>query len=136
MFAGLNNFPDRPNLLSPASLAYIGDNVFELFIRTYLLETGGKPGHLHQQAIEYVNAEAQAKLLEKLRPELTTEEAAIVRRGRNAQTNVPSGVDRAVYQYSTAFEALVGYLYLAEEEERLLELFTEIKNYYQAGLLE
>ncbi|AGB40179.1 hypothetical protein Halha_0165 [Halobacteroides halobius DSM 5150] len=132
MFNNLNNFPSRPRLLSPSSLAYIGDSVFEVFIRTFLLEKGGKPNRLHQEAIKYVNATAQANLLEELRPELTKEEAVIVRRGRNTKTNSPSNVDQATYQYSTAFEALIGYLYLAGEEERLLELFAKIKELLHA----
>ncbi|GAB6099827.1 hypothetical protein JCM16358_17060 [Halanaerocella petrolearia] len=127
IFEKLNNFSNRPELLSPPSLAYIGDSVFELFIRTFLLEEGGKPNRLHQQAVEYVNAEAQAQLLEDIRPELTEDEAVIVRRGRNAKTNAPGNVDRATYQYSTAFETLIGYLYLAGKEDRLLELFNIIK---------
>ncbi|WP_408955485.1 Mini-ribonuclease 3 [Natroniella sp. ANB-PHB2] len=122
------DFPKRPNLLSPATMAYIGDSVFELFIRNLLLERNvAKPKKLHRQAIEYVNATAQADLLEELRKHLTEEELAIVRRGRNVNTNVPSNADPGDYQYSTAFEALLGYLYLKGEEERLVEVFKLIK---------
>ncbi|MCK8827995.1 ribonuclease III [Natroniella acetigena] len=128
MLKEIIDFPARPNLLSPATMAYIGDSVFELFIRNLLLErNAAKPKKLHRQAIEYVNATAQAELLEELREHLTEEELTIVRRGRNANTNVPSNADPADYQYSTAFEALLGYLYLKGEGGRLVELFELIK---------
>ncbi|MCK8816228.1 ribonuclease III [Natroniella sulfidigena] len=128
MLKEMIDFPARPNLLPPATMAYIGDSLFELFIRNLLLErNAAKPKKLHRQAIEYVNATAQAELLEQLREYLTEEELVIVRRGRNAKTNVPSSADPADYQYSTAFEALLGYLYLKGEEDRLLELFKLIK---------
>ncbi len=128
MIDRLIDFPKRPELLSPAIMAYIGDSLFELFIRNLLLERKVcKPHQLHQQAIKYVNATAQARLLERIRPDLTEEEAVIVRRGRNVKTGVPKNADPADYQYSTAFEALLGYLYLAEEEDRLIEIFNKIK---------
>jgi len=131
MLEEVNQFPERPELLSPTIMAYVGDSLFEMFIRTYLLEQNVcKPNELHQQAVEHVNAEAQAELLAELRPELTDQEQTIVRRGRNAKTNIPSSADRSTYQYSTAFEALLGYLYLAEEEERLQELFAQMREYY------
>jgi ribonuclease-3 family protein len=132
MLEGINELPDRPKLLSPNIMAYIGDSLFELFIRTYLLEENVcKPGKLHQQAIEYVNAKAQARLLEKLRDELTKEEESIVRRGRNASSKAPKGTDQATYQYSTGFETLLGYLYLTESEDRLQELLGIIKKLYR-----
>jgi len=90
-----------------------------------------KPNQLHQQAIDYVNAEAQADLLDQLRSDLTEEEKTIVRRGRNVSTGGSGAKDRTAYQYSTAFEALLGYLYLAEEEARLKELFGLMRQYYQ-----
>jgi len=128
MIDELIDFPKRPELLSPAIMAYIGDSLFELFIRNLLLERKiCKPHQLHQQAIKYVNATAQARLLERIKPELTKEETTIVRRGRNVKTGVPKNADPADYQYSTAFEALLGYLYLAKKEDRLFELFNRIR---------
>jgi len=128
MFGELIEFPGRAELLAPDTMAYIGDSVFELFIRNLILERNmAKPNQLHQEVIQYVNATAQANLLEKLRDDLTKEELVIVRRGRNIKTNVPKNANPADYQYSTAFEALIGYLYLAGKEQRLLEVFNKIK---------
>ncbi|TDX49306.1 Mini-ribonuclease 3 [Orenia marismortui] len=128
MLDKLINFPKRPNLLSPATMAYIGDSVFELFIRNLLLERRiVKPNDLHKEAIKYVNATSQSDLLKHLKGDLSDEELSIVRRGRNIKTGVPQNADPVDYQYSTAFEALIGYLYLAGKEDRLIELFTKIK---------
>ena len=131
MLEEVNDFPKRPNLLSPTTLAYVGDSIFELFIRTYLLEESiCKPNKLHKQAVEYVNAEAQAEILRRIRNGLSKTEEAIVRRGRNASSSSSGNVDHTTYQHSTAFEALLGYLYLAKEKERLKEILAEIKEYY------
>ena len=128
MFKDLIEFPKRPKLLSPAIMAYIGDSLFELFIRNFLLEQKVcKPNQLHKQAINYVNATSQAKLLEEIREELTEKETTIVRRGRNVKTSIPQNANSKDYRYSTAFEALLGYLYLSKAEERLMELFDIIK---------
>ncbi|MCK8826011.1 Mini-ribonuclease 3 [Fuchsiella alkaliacetigena] len=129
MFNNLISRPDSPHLLSPAVMAYIGDSVYELFIRSYLIEQGFKTGNqLHQEAIKYVNAEAQAELLNKLDDFLNEEEQIIVRRGRNSTSGqVPANTEVLDYRYSTAFEALLGYLYLAGKKERMLEILTRIK---------
>lgn len=128
-FQDLLQMPDNPRLLSPGIMAYIGDSVYELFIRSYLIESGiRKNNKLHKTAIKYVNAEAQAEILQQIRPNLTEEEETIVRRGRNCNSGqVPQSTDVVDYRYSTAFEALLGYLYLAEKKERLIKLLTEVK---------
>ncbi len=128
IFDGIIELPDRPKLMSAATLAYIGDSFYELFIRTTLIENKQKtPSQLHKTAIKYVNAGAQARLLEQLNDSLNKEEKSIVRRGRNADINVPSSADAADYHYSTGFEALLGYLYLKGDELRLEEILNEIK---------
>lgn len=109
------------NTLSPLTWAYVGDCVFELFVRTHLTNTTKlKPHMLHMEAIKYVKADAQVKLLHKIEEKLTDEEKDIVRRGRNAENHhVPKNSTVEEYSYSTAFEALIGYLYLTKQDDRL-----------------
>ncbi|SKA01586.1 Mini-ribonuclease 3 [Selenihalanaerobacter shriftii] len=129
MFNELLDLPKKPRLLSPGIMAYIGDSIYEVFIRSYLIEKGiRKNNDLHKMAIKYVNAEAQAELLRKIKPSLTKEEEIIVRRGRNSKSGqVPKSTDVANYRHSTAFEALLGYLYLDKKKARLREILAEIK---------
>jgi len=110
--------------MSPLTWAYIGDAVYELFIRKYLINTTNlKPHRLHIETIKYVKASAQANILRKLEPKLTQEEKDIVRRGRNTETHsAPKNANPEDYMYSTAFEALIGYLYLTEQKGRLGEI--------------
>ena len=112
------------NTLSPLTWAYVGDGVFELFVRTHLTNTTKlKPHMLHMEAIKYVKADAQVKLLHKIEEKLTDEEKDIVRRGRNAENHhVPKNSTIEEYSYSTAFEALIGYLYLTKQDDRLKEI--------------
>lgn len=112
------------NLLSPLTWAYVGDSVYELFIRTHLInKTRLKPHKLHIEAIKYVKAKAQADILKKIELNLTEKEKDIVRRGRNAENHhLPKNANVEDYMYSTAFEALIGYLYLTNQEKRIKEL--------------
>ena len=112
------------NLMSPLTWAYIGDAVYELHIRGYLIETTkAKPNKLHKEAIKYVKAQAQAKILNKIHENLTEEEKDIVRRTRNTQNyHLPKNADLQDYMYATAFEGLIGYLYLDKQEDRLQEI--------------
>lgn len=112
------------NTMSPLTWAYVGDGVFELFIRTHLINaTKLKPHKLHIEAIKYVKADAQAKILNEIKEKLTDEEKDIVRRGRNAENHhLPKNATVEEYSYSTAFEALIGYLYLTKQDERLKEI--------------
>lgn len=112
------------NQLSPLTWAYVGDCVFELYIRTKLInETKLKPHELHIKAINYVKAKAQAQMLHNLNDCLTEEEQDVVRRGRNAQNHhLPKNANVQDYMYSTAFEALIGYLYLCKKEQRVKEI--------------
>lgn len=112
------------NLTSPLVWAYVGDAVYELYIRTYLVNTTKlKPHQLHISSIQYVSAKAQSHILEGLMPILTQEEQDIVRRGRNTQNHhLPKNANITEYMYSTAFEGLIGYLYLTKQTERLDEI--------------
>ena len=112
------------NTMSPLTWAYIGDAVYELYIRNYLTNTTNlKPNMLHKKAIFYVKASAQANILEGLQDILTDEEKEVVRRGRNTQNHhLPKNANLDDYTHSTAFEALIGYLYLSKKEERLEEI--------------
>ncbi len=117
-------------LMKPLVWAYIGDCVYELFIRMNLVsKTKLDPHRLHIETIKYVKAKAQAETLIKIQEKLTQEEKDIVRRGRNAQAHhQPKNAELADYKYATAFEALIGYLYLSKQDERLKEIFELIIN--------
>ncbi|WP_019157066.1 Mini-ribonuclease 3 [Robertmurraya massiliosenegalensis] len=112
--------------LNSLALAYMGDAVFEVYVREHLLHNGRvKPHHLHKEATKYVSAKAQAMMIHHFLDEklLTDEETAVVMRGRNAKSGtVPKNTDVQTYRYGTAFEALIGYLYLLKREERLDEI--------------
>lgn len=114
--------------MSPLVWAYVGDAVYELYIRTHLANTTNLNAHkLHVEAIKYVKAGAQARTLEKIIEELTEEEKEIVRRARNVQNHhLPKNADVRDYMYSTAFEGLIGYLYLTRQEERLQDILKKV----------
>ena len=120
---------DDVNQMSPLTWAYIGDCIFELYIRTKLVnETNLKPHKLHIECIKYVKASAQAELLKNLNDSLTQEEQDIVRRTRNTQNHhLPKNSNVQEYMYATAFEGLFGYLYLTKQNKRLDELFKLMK---------
>lgn len=126
---------DRPeeeiNLLSPLTWAYVGDCVYELYIRTNLVsETNLKPHKLHIETIKYVKAKSQAEFLQKIQDKLTDEEKDIVRRGRNAENHhVPKNSNVFEYSQATAFEALIGYLYLTKRFKRLKEILINSTNF-------
>lgn len=117
------------NMLSPLTWAYVGDAVYELYIRTNLVNnTKLKPHKLHIESIKYVKAKAQADLLKKIENILSDSEKDIVRRARNAENHhLPKNADPADYMYSTAFEGLIGYLYLTKQDERLQEILVSVK---------
>ena len=115
---------EEVNMLSPLVWAYIGDCIYEAYVRVHLVNgSNAKPHKLHKEAIEYVKAKAQADILKKIQDKLSEKELEIVRRGRNVQNHhVAKNANIADYAMSTAFEALIGYLYLVKEEERLREI--------------
>ena len=119
-----NKSIEEVNLMPPLVWAYIGDVVYELYIRTKLVETTKlNPHKLHVETTKYVKAKAQAETLERIMKYLTEEEKDIVRRGRNAQNHhLPKNANVQEYMYATAYEALLGYLYLTEQSDRLQEI--------------
>ena len=112
------------NEYSPLVLAYIGDAVYELFIRQMLVKNGNMPvKKLHKAATEYVNAKAQKEMILKIRDMLNKQEINIFKRGRNARSaTIPKNSDIADYRYATGFEALIGYLYISGLSDRIKEL--------------
>ena len=112
------------NQMSPLVWAYIGDSVYEQYIRNYLVtNTKYKPHRLHIEATKFVKASAQASILLKLEDLLTEEEKEIVRRTRNTENHhVAKNASVQDYMYATAFEGLIGYLHLTKQKERLNEI--------------
>ena len=109
---------------SPLVLAYMGDAVWELIVRTKIVRAGNRQvNHMHHDAVRYVKAETQARLIRLIEPELTAREAGVYRRGRNAHSNtMAKNASMIDYRMATGFEALVGYLWLNGEETRLMSL--------------
>ena len=120
---------DLPDVreLNPLQLAYIGDTLHDLFVRSLLLSRRLNAGAMHRQAIRMVSAGAQAAMLQAIASDLTQEEADAVRRGRNAQAKhaAPRNQDPADYAHATGLEALWGYLYVTGRVDRLSELMTQ-----------
>ena len=118
---------DRQDLLklSNLGLAYLGDAVYEVMVRSYLcLHQKLTPGRLHRAALHYVSAPRQAAMTETILPILTEEETAVFKRGRNANPHsLPKAATRQEYQTATGLEALFGWLYLNGETDRLNQLF-------------
>ena len=127
-YIDLKKDEEEVNLMPPLTWAYVGDCVYELYIRTKLVEeTKLKPHQLHIKSIQYVKAKAQAEILKNIYEELTEKEKDIVRRGRNAEKHhLPKNANVQDYMYATAFEALIGYLYLTKQNERLKEILNKI----------
>lgn len=119
------NKHENPSLYSPLVLAYIGDAVFEVYTRQKLLSIHpDMPAHkLHKENIRYVNAKAQSCGMEAVLPLLTELELSVYKRGRNAKSaTVPKHADLADYRRATGFEALLGYLNLSGQAERLNDI--------------
>ncbi|PID16038.1 ribonuclease III [Sporosarcina sp. P34] len=112
--------------LNALALAYMGDAVYETAVREHLLRCGRvKPQILHKEATRFVSAKAQARIILTMRDQqlLTEEELTVMRRGRNAKAgSVPKNTDVTTYNYSSAFEAVLGYVHLLDRQERLAEL--------------
>ena len=123
--AALPGIPRRdPRQLSPLVLAYIGDTVYDLFVRTFLVESSDLTAHkMHLAATKHVCAAAQAAAFRRIEPFLSEDELAVFKRGRNAHMGtVPKHAEIAHYRAATGLEALVGYLYLSGADVRLEEL--------------
>lgn len=121
---GINPPLTDVNQYSPLVLAYIGDAVYEVFIRTLLISGGNAPVHkLHKRSIELVKAKAQSDVIHRILEHLLPEEQDIVRRGRNAKSGtIPKNADVTEYKYATGFESLIGYLYLQRDYARLIQI--------------
>ncbi|MCI8422994.1 MAG: ribonuclease III [Lawsonibacter sp.] len=116
--------------LSSLGLAHLGDGVFEVMVRAWLVLHGkARAGDLHRATVQYVAAPAQAERFGRIQPLLSEEEADVFRRGRNtAPHSVPKAASRAQYQTATGLEALFGWLYLQGKTERLNALFAALMN--------
>lgn len=112
---------------SPLALAYIGDAVYDLIIRTVVVERANRPANdLHRMTVRFVNAAAQAKMVQALMEKLTGEEQAVYRRGRNSKPHtMAKNASTGDYLKATGFEAVLGYLYLSDRMDRVLELVRE-----------
>lgn len=118
---------ENPNLLSPSTLAFVGDAVFGLLVRTRLAEVNRPSGELHKLSVEYVKASAQAEAFEIISPLLNEKEMSVFKRGRNAHTHSsPKNASGGDYHIATGVEALFGFLHLSGENERINELFLVI----------
>lgn len=117
--------PSKPvRLIPPIVLAYVGDAVYEVAVRQYLVSLPNlRPNHLHRSSTGFVSAKAQSRILAFLEPELTEEEREVVRQGRNAKSGtVPKNADVLEYRHATAFETLIGHLYYSGRTDRIQEL--------------
>lgn len=116
----------RLNQLSPAALAYVGDAIYELYVRSYHLLPPKRLQVYHEQVVAQVRAESQALHLRSLQPHLTATELEVLKRGRNASSKGPKRLNPEIYQQATSLETLLGYLYLADPH-RLITLLAKIQ---------
>lgn len=115
--------------INALALAYLGDAVYELRVRSHLLECGlASVQELHKAATQYVRAATQAQILHRIMPELSEEEQQVVLRGRNAKGGHPKNVDVVTYRHATAFEALIGHWQLDGQTSRLEWAFQQAVN--------
>lgn len=126
----------NPKEINTTALAYLGDAVYEIQIRKHLMETGQfNADKLHRMAIKFVCADGQALAVKQMMTDfLTEDEVKIVKRARNHKSiSKPRGSSPVIYKLATAFEALLGYLYLDEKEERLQEVIAEAIRIIKVG---
>ena len=128
LFNNISGKIENTYMYSPAQLAYAGDAVYELLVRSLILNSHDiSVNKMHKLAVKFVKAESQAYIISKLTDVLTEEEKKIVKRGRNAKvTSSPKNVDFMDYRYATGFEALLGYLFLNKYIDRLMDIFSKI----------
>lgn len=129
----------RPELIHSLALAYLGDSIFEVYVREYLIveKKITKPDLLQKEAIQFVSAKAQAGFMKEAidKKWLSEEEIAIYKRGRNAKsTRTIKNTSVIVHNQSSGFEALIGHLYLLEKNERIAEIFELYKTYVMEKL--
>ena len=117
----------RSGEYSALSLAYIGDCVYEMYVRSYLLGKGNRRvNDLHRMATQYVRAKAQAEFYHKIEDILTENEKAVFHRGRNTKSHPPKNADVIEYKIATGVEALIGYLYIEGKSDRISELMSHL----------
>ncbi|MBQ6714022.1 MAG: ribonuclease III [Clostridia bacterium] len=122
---------DNVKILSPSVLAFVGDAVYGLYVRTHLAGVNRPSGELHKLSVEWVNAASQAKAFKVVEPILTEEESAVFKRGRNFHTgNTPKSATGGEYHTATGLECVFGYLHLSGKTERAEELFGMIIDSY------
>jgi ribonuclease-3 family protein len=118
---------ENPNLLSPSVLAFVGDAVYGLYVRTMLAGVNRPSGELHKLSVEFVRAGAQAKAFRIIEPLLSEKEMTVFKRGRNFHTSgTPKSATGGEYHTATGLECLFGFLYLSGQKERADELFNII----------
>ena len=118
---------DNVKLLSPSVLAFVGDAVYGLLVRTHLADTNRPSGELHKLSVKLVNATAQADAFKLIEPMLSEKELSVFKRGRNFHTgNTPKNSTGGEYHLATGLETLFGFLYLSEQTDRAKELFNII----------
>ncbi|MCT8976531.1 Mini-ribonuclease 3 [Clostridium sp. CX1] len=122
--------------INPLVLAYVGDSVYEVFVRAYLVEKNRDMSvhKLHKKAIEFVKAHAQSEFIKKLEDKLNEEEIYFFKRGRNSKSaTTPKNADIQEYRFATGFESLIGFLYITEQSERLEYLLNTIVDLHANG---
>ncbi len=116
-----------PSQYSPLTLAYVGDCVYELYVRTYLIKDANhNVNSLHKAATKYVCCKAQAQFYKKIESLLSENEISVFKRGRNTKSHVPKNANVGDYRIATGVEALMGYLYLSGEKQRICDLMKHI----------
>ncbi len=120
------NIATKGDTFSPLALAFLGDAVFEIYVREHILKKANAPvDSLHRKAVKYVKASAQCEAFDKIEPHLTEKELRIFKRGRNAKSNTKAkNAALSEYKKATGFEALLGYLHINGEISRLNELLS------------
>ena len=122
---GIDKLP--PEQYSPLTLAYLGDCIYELYVRSYLVKDGNENvNNLHKSATTYVCCKGQAEFFRKVESLLSEKEMSVFKRGRNTKSHVPKNSEMSDYRVATGVEALFGFLYLSGEEERICELLKHI----------
>ena len=126
---------EKPQQLSPTTLAFVGDGVFSLLVREKLCKFDRPSGELHSRSVKLVNATAQAKAFKVIEPMLSETETSVFKRGRNAHTNTtPKNSTNGEYHTATGLESLFGYLYLKGDKNRIDELFSVIWDNFSVNL--
>lgn len=113
---------EHNSLPGSLELAYLGDTVYDLYVRSHLVQKGGKVGALHRQAVKLVCAHAQSEAFSHIEEMLTETEMGVARRARNVKQSPPKNADAGEYHRATALEALIGYLYVTGQAQRLQEI--------------